>query len=243
MTLTKEDWRQINEEIAKSEVYINESSALRKKAIEFVTLSNDAKGRFGEKLIEFMLQSTGWIVIPFGYEKSFPIVKDEINFNKPMSAAINKVRSMPDFFIINQNTRIENDGFFVEVKHLTEVNGTFNIPRLRSYIDFWPETIIVIVKKTHPYLLFQEVKKLTIKDKYTIADFQTYWKYRLGVSTIARLLAKFRSSCTDIEFKTQIDSFERCACGANTFYAYNTPYYHCCFDEYGKYKEIRKTYN
>jgi len=71
-----------------------------------------------------------------------------------------------------QHYKKQNVAYFIEVKYRTvDKNDEFEIDNVKCYQDFWPGTILVIVKKDFPYLIFQEVGKLQVKPKYSVKEF------------------------------------------------------------------------
>jgi len=215
---------------------IKDAPSFRQAAEQFQKIfTNNEKGEFAEKLVKFLLESTGWYVVPFGYEKNFNMLAKKIDFFKIMDNSLNRVRFMPDFFCMNQNTSTKNITYFVEVKYRTDSNGQFEMKKLEYYKKFWPETIIVVVRKTFPYILFQQVSQLQIKEKYAVEDFQTdglNWFYRLSRWTITKLLNDFhKQSFEDKSIVEQLSMFEKVE--GKYFYSYKEQRYYAYVDEKG----------
>ena len=224
---------------------------------ELKTRVNDligAKQKVGEELVKFMLTEKGWNVTHFGYERSFPDIAENINFSTKMMEPLNRIRSTPDFFVLHGKTEKQNVAYFIEVKYRTvDKNGEFEIDNVKCYQDFWPGTILVIVKKDFPYLIFQEVGKLQVKPKYSVKEFSdrgTSHTIKIGESAdsspcyessgifhltptnISMLLAKFSKLPLSQAILERLNEFERTPEGY--FYAYNEKTYYSYITETGK---------
>lgn len=220
---------------------------------ELMSDSNCSKQKLGEELLQFMLIEKGWNVTRFGYERAFPDIFKNINFSTKMMDSINRIRCAPDFFVLHGKTEKQNVAYFIEVKYRTVKNGEVQIDNVKCYQDYWPGTILIIVKKDFPYLLFQEVDKLQVKPSYSVKEFsdrgtsyaiktaqpadtspsyESSGIFHLTPRNISMLLAKFSRLPLLSAILERLNEFERTPEGY--FYVHKEKTYYSYLTETGK---------
>jgi len=110
---------------------------------------NILKGRIAEGLVEELLKQCGNKVYRFGYETILQnLTQIDKSFDRESEIG-RKIRSIPDFIVINEQGR----PFFIEVKFRTEfLPYRKDVDRFDSIEKLWnPKIIIVTVEK--PYFM------------------------------------------------------------------------------------------
>jgi len=110
------------------------------------------KGRMAESLVFDLLKETGNEVYGIGYEKFLPNTTKVQNALHGNLRVGEKIRSIPDFFVIDKNGK----SYLVEVKFRWNPLGhESDIERLKKLKNNWDETLVVFVNcAEEPYFRY-----------------------------------------------------------------------------------------
>ncbi len=126
-------------------------------------------GNIFKELTKALLEKSGYLVIPYGYENPYANVKKKLpkNFEECSETTI-RIRTSPDLLVFNDET---NDVRLVEVKMSSY--ETPQIPRIRLYQKYWNDAVILFVVPFNNVFYAQEIDKLGTKPYYDLkSDFQ-----------------------------------------------------------------------
>lgn len=116
------------------------------------------KARIAETIVSEMLQEAGYFVYRFGYEGLLQsLVQRGLPQMQPGDIEAEKVRSMPDFIIMDR----AGDVSFVEVKFRSQRDLDAS---LRDWIGralrYWPEAKLILVHPSAPHFVISGVRGL-----------------------------------------------------------------------------------
>jgi hypothetical protein len=147
---------------------------------ELVSINNFGesmlKGRMAETLVEELLRKSGNTVYRFGYEAIMQnLIQIKKDFDKTHSVVGERIRSIPDFVIIDKN----GDPLLLEVKY--RWNGKIHeddIERLKRIQSFWKAKIIFVNCSEKPFFRISNSPYLD-KDNHLVSSpliEETSWK-------------------------------------------------------------------
>ena len=97
-------------------------------------------GRMGEHLVERILTRAGFEVVPFGYERTAPQIKDVVS--KDRSEAAMRIRSTPDLLVVSP----EGQTGLVQVKTTTSANSYLMFEKAALQEEkYWTGAVYIIV--------------------------------------------------------------------------------------------------
>jgi hypothetical protein len=131
-------------------------------------------GAKAKELLKVLLEKSGYIVYPYGYETTFSDVKRKLNSRDAKnSRTARRIRSSPDLLVYDTEN---NDVNLVEVKMRRAPKETkilIYAKRISAYKEFWDDSILVVVVPCGNVFYAQRVSDLEVKESYNaLRDFQ-----------------------------------------------------------------------
>ena len=150
------------------------------------------KGRMAESLVCDLLREAGNEVFQIGYERVLPPHIERI-FEKH-SGVGNKVRSIPDFFVVNER----NVPYLVEVKFRWHPKGhPRDTERLKQLAELWPEVIVAVINcSERPFFRFSKAPFINSSGEIAsrpLADFLPLRVTENMTEPYEKLVAKYLS--------------------------------------------------
>ena len=133
----------------------------RSTKIETEFKLNLLKGRLAQAIIETIFQEFGYEVYPYGYESYLTNIINSMrkgNANIP----IRKLRATPDLIVYDKEL---NEGYFLEVKARNTPDETkvwVSKHALKSYITYWPESMLIFYCIRSMNIYCRQVKDISI---------------------------------------------------------------------------------
>jgi hypothetical protein len=125
------------------------------------------KGGAIKELIKVLLDKSGYTVYPYGYESTFSGVKKKLMDKEAAnSPTVRRIKSSPDLLVYDE---AKKDVMLVEVKMRRAPRETkvLIFSRLiRSYKEFWSDSILVIVIPRGHVFYAQRANALETKEAY-----------------------------------------------------------------------------
>jgi hypothetical protein len=128
------------------------------------------KGGIIKEVVKSLLQRYGYEVYPYGYETTFPVLKNRLREEEVRtSPSVRRMKSTPDLVVFDKKRR---NLMFVEVKMRTSLPVRIRSDVIQGYKDFWNECILVLVVLDDNVFYAQRISDLQIKEKYDpVTDF------------------------------------------------------------------------
>jgi len=128
-------------------------------------------GYIFKTIIMELLDRCGYEVCPFGYESTLPHLKKQLHGINPTDTAT-KLRFTPDLIVRDPNEGKVN---LVEVK-ARSANGSrgIRIDEISYYLNFWPESIVVLVVPSKPYFYARPVRDFPSQGPYSLDNFYLF---------------------------------------------------------------------
>ncbi len=126
---------------------------------------NCLKGNLFLELVSTLLEKSGYLVVPYGYEKQLSSVKRELKKSLG-SVTADKIRSSPDLLVYD---REKKDAKLVEVKMSSYPHPRLNRAQLENYRTYWDDAILVMVLPFDNVFYAQRIHDLGLKQ-----DFDSY---------------------------------------------------------------------
>ena len=128
------------------------------------------KGNAYKDIVRVMLQKSGYVVYPYGYESTFSDVKSKLTKDTRNSKTVRRIRSSPDLLVYDEQ---KNDLMLVEVKMRAYSPPRIKPRLIENYKEFWNDSILVVVVPEGNVFYAQKISELeTMPDYYRIADFE-----------------------------------------------------------------------
>jgi hypothetical protein len=120
---------------------------------------NVVAGSLIRDVIWQLLEKSGYVVLPYGYEVSVPYVRQRLAMSSTKSRILDRFRSSPDILVIDEQ---KEQLSLVEVKwrNWSQPYIDASYLALSKYKRYWPETILVLVVPNGNYFYAQYVAKL-----------------------------------------------------------------------------------
>lgn len=127
------------------------------------------KGNIFKELVKALLEKSGYVVIPYGYENPFSNIKNRlVQKLEDSSETAKRIRCSPDLLIYDDQTK---DVRLVEVKMSSY--ETPQLKRIQYYKKYWEDAVIAMVTPFENVFYAQEVSKLGVKGYYDLkSDFR-----------------------------------------------------------------------
>lgn len=120
-----------------------------------------------KELVKIMLEKSGYVVYPYGYEGPFADVKKKITaIETKKSKTVRRIRSCPDLLVYDET---EKDLFLIEVKMRRAPKETRVLiyrKLIDNYKEFWNESILVVVVPCGKVFYAQRIGELISKEEY-----------------------------------------------------------------------------
>jgi hypothetical protein len=130
---------------------------------------NVITGTFIRDVIWQLLEKSGYVVLPYGYEVSMPYIRQRLAMSSTKSKVLSRFKSSPDILVIDER----NDQLsLVEVKwrNWSQPYIDAEYLALSKYKRYWPEAILVLVVPQRNYFYAQYVAKLRPgRERYRLA--------------------------------------------------------------------------
>jgi hypothetical protein len=120
------------------------------------------KGNIFLELVKTLFEKSGYLVVPYGYEKQLISVKRELSKTSD-TETWRKIRSSPDLLVLNKDTK---ELKLVEVKMSSYPYPRLNRVQLENYKEFWDDTILVMVLPFDNMFYSKRIHDLGAKDDY-----------------------------------------------------------------------------
>jgi hypothetical protein len=120
-----------------------------------------------KELVKIMLEKSGYVVYPYGYEGQFVEIKKKLT-NRALknSRTVRRIRSCPDLLVYDET---EKDLFLVEVKMRRAPKETRVLiykKLIDNYKEFWNESVLVVVVPCGKVFYVQRMSELEPKEEY-----------------------------------------------------------------------------
>ena len=135
---------------------------------------NSLKGFNAKILLEHLFKKAGYETYLFGYESLFSRITSGINRDGNQTSTLQRIRSMPDLFIINNNKK---EVYLIEAKFTGYPNITsyfLHKEKIDWYIKYWNDSIIVVVIPAEEYIYAKEVSKIETNNREKYYKFKKY---------------------------------------------------------------------
>jgi len=137
---------------------------------------NVLEGNQAKELIKVLLEKSGYLVLPYGYENTLSGLISKLGVrDTKKSRTVRRIKSSPDLLVYDEKKK---DLMLVEVKmrKAPEETRIFLEPqRIVNYKEFWNDSILVIVIPCGDEFYAQRVCELEIKEEYNaLLDFEKF---------------------------------------------------------------------
>jgi hypothetical protein len=130
------------------------------------------RGNAYKDMVKVMLQKSGYIIYPYGYESTLSDVKSRLTKNTRNSRTVRRIRSSPDLLVYDEQ---KNDLMLVEVKMRTYSPPQIKPRLIENYREFWNDSILVLVVPEGDVFYAQKISELETKEVYyRIEDFEKF---------------------------------------------------------------------
>ena len=120
------------------------------------------KGGTAKELLKVLLEKSGYVVYPYGYESVFSGLRNKL-YRAKNSKTVRRIRSSPDLLVYDKNN---NDATLVEIKMRSNLKFLLNRSRMEAYKEFWNDSIMVVVVPTGNMFYAQRISELEVKQNY-----------------------------------------------------------------------------
>lgn len=123
------------------------------------------KGNTIKELVKVLLEKSGYLVVPYGYESTFSNIKKKLrDKSSKNSRTARRIRTSPDLLVYDEK---RNDVMLVEVKmRRTPDESNIKYLRIRNYKEFWDDSILVVVILSSNVFYAQKINELEIRKEY-----------------------------------------------------------------------------
>jgi len=125
------------------------------------------KGNQVKELIKALLEKSGYLVYPYGYESAFSDMKKKLNVKDAKnSRTVRRIRSSPDLLVYDEKRK---DVILAEVKmrRAPEETRVLIYEKRIAYIkEFWDDSVLILVVPTGDVFYAQKVSELEVKETY-----------------------------------------------------------------------------
>lgn len=130
------------------------------------------KGNAYKDMIKVMLQKSGYIVYPYGYESTSSDVKSKLTKETRNSKTVRRIRSSPDLLVYDDQ---KNDLMLVEVKMRGNCPPAIRPRMIENIKEFWNDSILVVVVPEGNVFYAQRINDLETKQVYyRLSDFEKF---------------------------------------------------------------------
>lgn len=137
---------------------------------------NVLQGNQIKELIKVLLEKSGYLVLPYGYESTLSglIGQLGVKYTKK-SRTVRRIKSSPDLLVFSEKRK---DLMLVEVKMRKAPEGKrilLYANMIANYKEFWNDSVLVIVVPCSDVFYAQTVGELEVKEEYNaLLDFERF---------------------------------------------------------------------
>ena len=119
-------------------------------------------GAAAKEILRGLLEASGYIVYPFGYESSLSSLKMNISGNNtPDSNAVQRIRSMPDYVVSSdKGLKLVEVKFRKKSEHGGRGGVYLKNSDLNRYRQYWEESVIALISPYGDRFFCQNVRDL-----------------------------------------------------------------------------------
>ena len=130
------------------------------------------KGNQIKELVKVLLEKSGYLVLPYGYESTLSDMKKKLRDRDVRnSRTARRIRASPDLFVYDEEKK---DAMLVEIKMRRAPKETsVKYLRIANYKEFWNDSILIILVPSGNVFYAQKVSELETKQTYNArTDFE-----------------------------------------------------------------------
>lgn len=130
------------------------------------------KGNQVKELVKVLLEKSGYLVLPYGYESTLSDMKKKLRDKDVRnSRTARRIRASPDLLVYDEERK---DVMLVEIKMRRAPKETsVKYLRIANYKEFWNDSILVVLVPSGNVFYAQKVSELEIKQTYNArSDFE-----------------------------------------------------------------------
>lgn len=122
------------------------------------------KGNIFKEIVKVLLEKSGYLVIPYGYENPFANIKKPLS-RKEMrdSPTAKRIRSSPDLLVYDEDN---GEIRLVEVKMSSYSRPRFKRESIEAYQQFWNDAVLIMVLPCEDVFYAKEITNLEVKKEY-----------------------------------------------------------------------------
>ncbi len=154
------------------------------------------KGNQTKELIKVLLEKSGYLVLPYGYESTLSDMKRRLRERGARnSRTIRRIRTSPDLLVYDGERK---DAMLVEIKMRRALKATsIKYLKVANYKEFWDDSVLVLVVPSGNVFYAQKISELEIKQTYNAhTDFEKFEDFFTRVDP--RDIADFRTKARPI---------------------------------------------
>ena len=137
------------------------------------------KGGAAKEVVKVLLEKSGYLVYPFGYECTFSDIRKKLQKNAKNSRTVRRIKSSPEILVYDD---LNKDVMLVEIKMRTSERPFIKYKQMKSYKEFWNDSILVLVSPQENGFYAQRVNEIELKDEYDLTvDFLKFEEVFLRV--------------------------------------------------------------
>jgi len=142
------------------------------KSVENKFYDDMLKGNTYKDMIKLMLQKSGYVVYPYGYESTFSDVKSKLTKESRNSKTVRRIRASPDLLVYDDQ---KNDLMLVEVKMRGNCPPAIRPRIIKNIKEFWNDSILALVVPDGNVFYAQKISDLETKPVYyRLSDFEKF---------------------------------------------------------------------
>ena len=123
------------------------------------------KGGTAKEIVKVLLEKSGYVTYPYGYECTFSDVRKKLYKYSKNSRTVRRIKSSPDILVYDDKT---NDVMLVEIKMRTSERPWIKRKQIEAYKEFWNDSILVIVCPRENVFYAQRVNEVELKEEYDL---------------------------------------------------------------------------
>jgi hypothetical protein len=137
------------------------------------------KGGATKEIVKVLLEKSGYLVYPYGYECTYSGIRKKLQKNAKNSRTVRRIKSSPDILVYDD---LNNDVMLVEIKMRTSERPWIKRNQMEAYKEFWNDSILVLVTPRENVFYAQRINELELKENYNLnADFLKFEEVFLRV--------------------------------------------------------------
>jgi len=130
------------------------------------------KGNVYKDMVKLLLEKSGYIVYPYGYESAFSHVRSMLTKDTRSSRTVRRIRSSPDLLVFDKD---RNDLMLVEVKMRTKVPPEIKPRLVENLKEFWSDSFLALVVPESNVFYVQKISELETRRRfYRLADLEKF---------------------------------------------------------------------